>query len=111
MANIVVLAVKFCALVLNKPPALKLPLFSAAGVTVPVCGAKKFTKIFAVPELGAAVNVKVVPSGMVYADVSCTTPSTDTRTSCTELTVLLNVKVVSDPSPLNLCTAVVASKL
>ena len=88
-----------------------MPLFSAAGVTVPVCGAKKFTKIFAVPELGAAVNVKVVPSGMVYADVSCTTPSTDTRTSCTELTVLLNVKVVSDPSPLNLCTAVVASKV
>ena len=49
VANIVVLAVKFCAFVLNKPPALKLPLFSAAGVTVPICGAKKFTKIFAVP--------------------------------------------------------------
>ena len=47
VANIVVSAVKFCAFVLNKPPALKLPLFSAAGVTVPVCGARKFTKILA----------------------------------------------------------------
>ena len=40
VASIVVLAVRFCAFVLNKPPALKLPLFSAAGVTVPVCGAR-----------------------------------------------------------------------
>jgi hypothetical protein len=48
---------------------------------------------------------------MVYADVSCTTPSTDTSTSCTELTVLFNVNVVSELSPLNLCTAVVASKV
>jgi hypothetical protein len=40
-----------------------------------------------------------------------TTPSTDTSTSCTELTALLNVNVVSDPSPLNLSTAVVASNV
>ena len=87
-------------------------VLGTTGVTGAVSGARKFTKIFAVPELGAAINVKVVPSGIVYADVSCTTPSTDTGTaSCTELTVLLNVNVVSELSPLNLSTAVVASKV
>ena len=48
---------------------------------------------------GAAVKVRVVPSGIVYAEVSCTTPSTDTSTSCTEETVVVRVNVVSLPSP------------
>ena len=55
VANIVVSIVKFCELVLNIPPVLKLPLFSAAGVTLPADKSRKYTKILLVPLEGAAV--------------------------------------------------------
>jgi len=59
VASIVVLAVKFCALVLNKPPPLKLPLNSAVGVIVPADNSRKYTKILPVPLVGSALNVNV----------------------------------------------------
>ena len=66
VASIVTSEVKLCAFVLKIPPDLKLPLFSAAGVIVQKVLPKNITNIL-LPELllGAAVNVKVVPSGTV----------------------------------------------
>jgi hypothetical protein len=59
-----------------------------------------------VPLEGAAVKVRVTPSGTVYADAaSWTTPSTDTNTDCLSATVRFRVNVVVDPLPLNCCTA------
>ena len=54
-----------CAFVLNKPPTLKFPLFSSAGVIEPLVDSKKYTKILFVPLEGAAVKVSVDPSGTV----------------------------------------------
>ena len=65
MASIVTLESNVCAFVLNKPPTLKLPLFSEAGVIVPPDSSRKYTKILFVPLEGAAVKVRVVPSGTV----------------------------------------------
>ena len=45
--------VRFCALVRNKPPPLKLPLLAAGGVTEPRVSPKKLMKILFVPEEGA----------------------------------------------------------
>ena len=66
VASMVTSDVKLCAFVLNIPPDLKLPLFSAAGVTVAPPTSRKYTKIL-LPELeeGAALNVYVCPSGTV----------------------------------------------
>ncbi len=56
--------------VMETTDVLKLPLFSAAGVTVPKALPINITKML-LPELelGAALNVNVVPSGTVYAPV------------------------------------------
>ena len=65
VASIVMFAPNDCALVLNSPPPLKLPLFSAAGVMLPPANSRKYTKILFVPLEGAALKVRVDPSGIV----------------------------------------------
>ena len=71
VAVIVISSSSVCAFVLNNPPLRKLPLFASGGTTVPCASPRYCTKIFPVPLDGAAENVKVVPSGIVYAAVSC----------------------------------------
>ena len=65
VASIVMFVSKACALVLNIPPFLKLPLNSLVGVIVPAANSRKYTKILFVPLEGAAENVNVEPSGTV----------------------------------------------
>ena len=65
VASIVTLVETFWEFVLNKPPSLKLPLFSVAGVTEPAFGSRKYTNILLVPVEGASEKVNVEPSGTV----------------------------------------------
>jgi hypothetical protein len=104
VAAIVVLALRDCTLVLNTLPPLNVPLLTAGGVIVAVVKPRKLTKILAVPLEGAGLNVRVVPFDTAYAEVSCITPSTDTRMSWSVDTVWFKVKAVVLASPLNCCT-------